>query len=194
MSCQNEQDFCVDAGETFHPIIRWGTDTIISKPITGISQTAPVVITAVAHGVPEGWQVSIVSAQGMTQINATRYPPRGKDLYRATQLTLDTIAINGINAADFSLYTGGGFLVYNTPIDLTGATATMPIWDNPGKEGTPLLTLTETSGIILDNLTHTINPSFATTGLSWDIGYYDLSVTDGGGITTSVLEGVITIE
>lgn len=194
MACQNIRDFCIDAGETFHPVIRWATDVLVSKPITAITQAAPAVITATSHGVPNGWQAAVVSAGGMTQINSTRYPPKGKDLHRVTVLTVNTIAFNDINAADFSAYTSGGFLVYNTPISLSGATASMKIWDNPENSGTPLLALTEISGITLDTINNTITPSFATTSLTWSTGYYDLNITDTTGITTQVLTGVITIE
>jgi hypothetical protein len=193
MSCQTVRDFCLDIGETFHPSIRWGTDVLISKPIGGITQAAPVVITALSHGVPNGWPVAVVSAQGMTQINATRYPPKGADWHKATVLTNDTISINDINSADYSPYTTGGFLVYSSPISLNGVTATMKIWDNPNETGTPLLTLTEIAGITLDSVNSTITPRFETTGITWNTGYYDLDITDADGIVTNVLTGTITI-
>lgn len=192
MSCANNQDFCVGAGETFQPVIRWGSGVLTSKPITGISQAAPVVVTAVGHAVPDGWQVAVVSAKGMTQINAAKFPPTGKDLHKATVLTVDTVQLNAVNAADFSAYTSGGFLVYNTPVILTGMTARMIIRDAPNT-GTILATLTEIAGIVLNNTAKTITPTLATALLTWTTGYYDLELTDTSSKVTQLLTGTISI-
>jgi hypothetical protein len=192
MSCQDQKDFCVGAGETFQPVIRWGTGVLISKPITGITQAAPAVVTAVGHGVPDGWQVAVVSAKGMTQINTRVFPPVGRDLHKATLLSADTVQLNDINSADYTAYTSGGFLVYNTPVVLTGMTARMIIRDAP-LTGTILATLTQLAGITLDNTAKTITPILATAALTWTLGYYDLELTDVGGKITQLLTGTISI-
>lgn len=189
----NRKDFRVAAGETFQPTIRWATDQITSKPITAISQAAPVVVTAVGHGVPAGWPVAVVSAKGMTQINSARYPPRSSDLHPATVLTADTISINDVNSADFSAYISGGFLVYSTPVSLAGATARMIIRDSPSG-GTVLATLTQIAGITLDTTAYTIVPRLETAGVLWTIGYYDLELTDATATITQVIAGAISIE
>lgn len=188
------QDFTVDLGETFHPVIRWMSDKVSSAAVTGITQAAPAVVTAPTHGVPDGWPVALVSVQGMTQINSPRYPPRVSDMTPASYLTGNSVALNHVNSADFSPYTSGGFLVYSTPININGATARFTVWDNPNETGTPLLQLTETSGITLNTVNFTITPQFETAGLNWTLGYYDLRVTDNNGITTLVLEGTINID
>ncbi|WP_396328493.1 hypothetical protein [Burkholderia anthina] len=193
--CQNQQDFCVSAGATFHPTVRWATDVLTSVPITGITQTTPPVITAAAHGVPNGWSVAVVAAGGMTQINATRYPPQGPDWEKATVLSADTVALNSENAATYTPYTSGGFLVYNTPAALTGVTAAMTIWDNPDRTGTPLTTLTSTGGqIAVDTVLMTLTPELQTAGLAWAQGYYTFDVTDASGIVTELMRGTITIQ
>jgi hypothetical protein len=192
MSCQNTKDFCVGAGETFQPVLRWGSSTLTSKPITGISQAAPAVVTAVGHGVVAGWQVAVVSAKGMTQINAARFPPAGNDWHPAAILTADTLQLADVNSADYTAYSSGGFLVYNTPVDLTGMTARMVIRDAPGS-ATILATLTEIAGITLDNTAKTIKPVLATAALTWTLGYYDLELTDTLGVVTQLLTGTISI-
>lgn len=192
MSCQNQKDFCVGAGETFQPVIRWGTNVLLSKPITGITQAAPVVVTAVGHGVPNGWQVAVVSARGMTQINTSTFPPVGRDLHKAAVLSVDTVQLNGVSSADYSPYLSGGFLVYNTPVVLVGMTARMIIRDEP-QTGTILATLTELAGITLDNTTKTITPLLATAALTWTLGYYDLELTDTNGKVSQILTGTISI-
>ena len=193
MSCQSTKDFCVSAGETFQPVLRWGSDVLVSKAITAVTQAAPAVVTAVGHGVPDGWRVAVVSVRGMTQINAEKFPPSGADWHRATVLTADTVQLNKVNAADYTAYTSGGFLVYSTPVSLSGMTARMIIRDAPGT-GTILATLTELAGITLDNTAKTITPLLTTAALTWTTGYYDLELTDSGGIVVQLLSGVITIE
>jgi hypothetical protein len=195
MSCQNKQDFCVGAGETFQPILRWGSEVLISKPITAIGQAAPAVVTAVGHAVPDGWRVSVVSAKGMTQINAKEFPPRGTDWQKATVLTADTVQLNKVNSADYAAYSSGGFLVYNTPVTLAGMTGVFTIRDAP-LTGTVLATLTSSpaAGPTLNDTTKQILPVLATAALTWSTGYYDLELTDSGGTVTQLLTGVITIE
>jgi hypothetical protein len=192
--CGKDQNFCVGAGATFHPIIRWGTDVLISRPITAITQAAPAVVTAPTHLVPAGWEVAVVSAKGMTQINATRYPPAGDDWTPASVVDGNTVALIDINSSDMTTYSSGGFLVYSTPGLVAGMTATMTFWDTPTKDDTPLLTLTSSAGITLDFTLMTITPKIATAGLTWATAYYDLDVTDTGGIITQVMSGVLTID
>ena len=192
MSCQNKKDFCIGAGETFQPVLRWGSSTLTSKAITAISQAAPVVVTAIGHGVVAGWQVAVVSAKGMTQINAGKFPPSGADWHPAAILTADTLQLADVNSADYTTYLSGGFLVYNTPVILTGMTTRMVIRDAP-VTGTILATLTEISGITLDNTAKTITPKLATAALTWTTGYYDLELTDTLGVVTQLLTGTISI-
>lgn len=193
--CQNEQNFCVSAGATFHPSIRWATDVLTSVPITAITLATPPVITAAGHGVPNGWPVAAVSVLGMTQINATRYPPQGPDFVKSTVLSSSTLALNSVNAAGFTPYISGGFLVYNTPASLAGVAATMTIWDNPDHAGTPLATLTSAAGsIAIDPVLMTLTPKLQTAGLTWNLGYYTFDVTDASGIVTELMRGTITIQ
>lgn len=193
MDCVINKDFCVSAGATFHPTVRWGTDELSAVPITAISQTAPAVITAPGHGVPPGWPVAVVSAHGMSQINATRYPPQGADWHRATIVSADQVAFNDVNSADFSAYASGGFLVFSTPMALDGMTLGMSVYDNPNHTGTPLVTLAQGVGIFVDPHDLTIIPELQTAGLAWNLGYYVLDATDSGGVVTRLLTGTITI-
>lgn len=191
--CGKEQDFCVGAGATFHPVIRWGTDVLVSKPITGITQAAPAVVTALSHQIPDGWEAAVVSAKGMIQINATRFPPSGSDWNLVNVLDANTVALADINSSDMTTYQSGGFLVYSTPGLTAGMTAKMTFWDVATKDDTPLLTLTSGSGITLDFTNMTITPLIQTTGLAWNLAYFDLDVTDTSGVVTQVMSGVLTI-
>lgn len=188
----DRRDFVVATGETFLPTIRWATEVLTGVAITAITQAAPVTVTAVAHGAPNGWPVAIVSAKGMTQINAARYPPQLTDMRAATVLTVDTIRINDINSADFTTYTSGGFLVYNVPHTLVGMTVRMIIQDAP-VNGTVLATLAIGTGITVDTSLFTITPRLETAGLTWTTGYYDLEITDGAAVIVQLISGTITI-
>ena len=189
----SQHDFTVGAGETFQPVFQWGSTTLTSIPITGITQAAPAVVTAPGHGVPPDWEVAVASAKGMTQINAVGYPPRGRDWHRATVLTDDTLALRDMNSADFSAYASGGFLVYGTPVDLTSVTAVMTIRDAPS-DGAVLLELVSGTGIVIDTAAKTITATIETAALTWASGYYGLLVSDAStGKTTQLAEGWVFI-
>jgi hypothetical protein len=195
MSCCNHEDFCVKAGATWHPTVRWGTSALTTVPITGITAAAPAVITAPGHGLPDGWPAAVTGVQGMTQINATRYPPAGNDWQPAHAIDANTVAFTDVSSANFTPYTSGGFLVYSTPAVLTGVEATLTIWGSPQRTGTPLATLSSTSGgITIDDTAMTITPLLQTAGLPWQEGYYTLQVTDTQSVVTELMDGVITIE
>jgi hypothetical protein len=184
----------VALGETFVVVLRWGTDVLTSVPVTGITNAAPAVITADGHGMVTGWRASVVSAGGMNQINTNNYPPRERDWEAVSVLSSNTVALNDVNSAGYQPYTSGGFLVYSTPVVLTGATAVMNILDNPNPEvGNVLLSLTNGSGITVDPVGMTITPSFSTVGLTWTTGYFSLQITLASGVTTQVAAGTITI-
>jgi hypothetical protein len=179
-------------GATADIVVRWGSGTYSSAVITGISKATPAVVTATAHGVPDGWPVAVVAAGGMRQLNAKYYPPRDGDWHQATRLTTDSVQLNKVSSAEYSTYTAGGTLVFDTPVSLVGVTARMRVYDSES-DGTVLLTLTEASGIALNTTNSTITISFTTVGLTWTSGYYDLELTDGSGKVTQLLSGTIDL-
>lgn len=192
---RNIQDFYVQAGETWHMVVRWGTDELTTVPITAITQAAPAQITAPNHGVPSGWPVAVNGAQGMNQINARQYPPRGDEWRRSIFVDADNVALADVSSADYSTYLDGGFLVYSTPASLTNQQFTLNVYDTPEMNDTPLVTLTNPSGITVDLNAMTIVPLLQTTGATWQQGYYSLLVTDpSSGIVTELLRGVVTIQ
>lgn len=187
-------NFALSPGDTFVQVFRWATGPYITKAITGISKAAPAIVTAVGHGVVAGWPVAVVSAQGMVGINATRYPPRGDDWHQASVPSSDTVELNDVDSSLFTAYTTGGFLVYPTPVVLTGMTATFKVYDNPGHTGTPLVSLTDVSGVTLNTTTKTITVTFPTAAATWGVGYYELVLTDSLGVVKEVAEGTITLQ
>lgn len=192
----NKSNLTIQQGKTFRRTLRWEVPPIIYKLITNITKTAPVRITAVGHGVPEGWRATVVSVKGMTQINATNTPPKAKDYHKVTVVDVDTVELNEVNAAGFSAYTSGGYLQYNTPTDLTGMTARMTIRDRIG--GSALATLTtENDGIDIDVSGNTIAlliEAADTAAYDWKKGVYDLEMVSPDGTVTLLMYGDIVVE
>lgn len=194
----SKQDFPIRQGETFSKIVRWETTPLVSKDITGILQTTPVVITAPAHGLVDGWRVAVVSAKGMKQINDADYPP--KLLRECKVLTTDTLSIPSVNSADFAKYTGGGSIVYYSPQALAGYTARMTVRD---KIGGTVLASTDAAAAPLnvivstvDDVAKTIKLSITaanTAGFTWKKGVYDLEMVSPLGVVTTLLYGAVSV-
>lgn len=193
------KDFVIEQGKTFQHVLRWEAPPYIYKPISGITQAAPAVVTAATHGVPNGWRVAIVSVKGMTAINAVNDPPKTSEYKRATVLTANTIELNDVNSADYKPYTSGGYVQYLTPVDMGGFTARMQIKDKVGGVvlastevgDTPLDTIT----ITIDNVAKTISLLISaadTAALTWTKGVYELEMINGG-VVTALLTGKITV-
>jgi hypothetical protein len=119
----------IPAGTTYTKVVRWASDVVAYKAISGISKTAPVVVTAPSHGLKTGWPVAVESVKAMTQINAQNSPPRESDLHAVTSTGADTLTLDGVNSIGYSTYTGGGALRYNVPESLAAATARMHLVD-----------------------------------------------------------------
>lgn len=192
------KDFVIHKGKTFTHTLRYEAPPFIYRPITAISQTAPVRITSPTHGLVDGWRVAVVSAKGMTQINAENDPPAQNDYRRATVIDANTIELNNVNAADFKAYVSGGYLQFLTPVDLTGLGARMSIKDRVG--GRELLRLdSSNSRIVIDLTKKTIKliiDAATTAAITWKKGVYDLELYSAGlnPVVTLLLSGVITVE
>lgn len=194
------KDFVIEQGKTFSQVLRWEAPPIVYKAITAITQTAPVQITSTGHGIPGGWRVAVVSVKGMTAINAANSPPKEKDYHVATVIDANTISLNDVNAADYKAYTSGGYLQFNTPVDMTGYTARMQIKD---KVGGTVLASTEAADTPKDILTVSIdNPNKTitllvsatdTAAVTWKKGVYDLELVSSGGVVTALLTGTISV-
>ena len=151
MTAPTKINFKIYQGSTFKEVLRWESATKGYSPISGITKSAPVVITAVAHGVPVGWRAKITNVLGMKEINSA-------DTYHTvTEATADTITINAVNALSYTDYTSGGVIEYNMPVDLTGYTARMQL--RLKLEDIEFIheMTTENGGITIDNVNKTIN-------------------------------------
>lgn len=193
-------DFDIEQGRTFSVTLRWETQPLVYKAVTAITSTLPCRVTAAGHGIPNGWRVALTDVRGMTQINASVIPPKDKDFYNATVVDANTIELNEVDSSRFKAYTTGGYLVFNTPVDLTGFTARMKVKD---KVGGTVLASTEVGDTPLDVLAIAIDVSGKTITLSidaadtaaftWKKGVYDLEMVSAGGVVTKLIDGALTV-
>jgi hypothetical protein len=173
-------NFQIYQGGTFKQILRWESGTKTYAPITNITKSAPVAITAPLHDIPPGWRVKVLNAGGMKEINSA-------DTYhQATVVTDNLIELNSVVSLNYSTYTSGGVLEYNLPINLSGYTGKLTLADSVNST-TPLYeTSTLTGGVVLDNVAHTITiniPASATKDFTFSKAVYDLSLQRGTEIT-----------
>ena len=190
-----KKDLTILQGETFQYIIRWETSPVVFKAISGVTLTAPVVLTVDGHGLPNGWSVAIESVQGTIELNASHTPPWSSDYEKAEVIDANHIRLPNVNASEFSAYASGGYIRYNTPQDLSGYTARMTIKDRVG--GTTLLSLTTTNGgIEIDDNAKTILlivEAADTAAITWLRGVYDLELESPGGVVTRLMSGRIMV-
>jgi hypothetical protein len=189
------KDLPITQGSTFSQIVRWEVLPIIYKPIVAISNSAPVSIVCPDHGLPSGWRATVVSVDGMPEINAASSPPRDVDYRIGTVVDSNTVEFNSVNSSDYGIYTSGGYLQYNTPKDLAGYIARMTIRDKVG--GTELIHLVSPTDIVVDNATKTITVTIAaavTAGFTWTKGVYDLELESPTGEVTALLYGKVTVK
>lgn len=175
-------------GSTFRRVLRWESSTKVYVPITNITKSAPVVITAANHAAPLGWRVKVVGAGGMKEINQLDYQI-------VTDKTTDTVTLNQINSLGFSTYTSGGVLEYNRPVDLTGYTARMQLRAKLDSDTVLHSLTTENGGILLDDVTKTITmyiPDETTQAFTFKAAVYDLELISGGEVT-ALASGSITL-
>lgn len=177
-------------GGTFRDSLRWESSTKVYKPITAVAQSAPIQITAVCHGLPNGWRAKVTGVKGTVQINSD-------ELYRkATVVSADVIEFNEVNAAGYSAYISGGILEYNQPVDLTGATARMQMRGKLTDTEVLLELTTENGGIVIDNTDKTITiviSATATAALTFTSAVYSMEIITQSGDVIPFITGTVSV-
>jgi len=177
-------------GSTFKQMLRWESSTKVYVPITNISKSAPIVITAPNHLIPVGWRAKITNAGGMKEANSLDYQI-------ATSTTQDTVTFNQVNSLAFSAYTSGGVLEYNQPAPIAGLTARMQIREKLNSPTVIHELTTANGGIVFDNSykTITINISDSvTSAFTFNSAVYTLEFEDLNGETSTFAKGSIALE
>lgn len=185
-----KMNFKINQGSTFNQVLRWEGAEKVYKVITNVTKSAPVVITAVEHGLVNNWRVKFTDIAGMKELNSSTV------YHQCTVVDPDTISINAINSLSYSAYTQGGVVEYNTPINLTGMTARMQIRAKVDSDVVIHELTTENSGIVLDNTAKTITlviPAATTTNLTFSQAVYSLEIISSGGIVTTFASGSVSL-
>ncbi len=200
-------DIDIVRGDTCPVLLRWSTEPLVAKPISSISFASGCPRIGVAsHGIIDGFDVFMAGIVGPTQLNSAHRDPvktdkeSTSDWHAARVVDANTIDLRGIVPFDdqgkaFKDWVSGGFVYYNTAVDLTGYTARMTIKDKYGGAELHSLT-TENGGIALDVALGTITLIFSATdtaAFAWKKGVYDLEMVKGGEVT-KIAKGVVTVD
>jgi len=170
-----KMNFKIYQGSTFQQTLRWEGAEKVYKPITAITKTAPVTVTAVGHGLVNNWRVKFTDIVGTKELNSSTV------YHQCTVVDTDTISVNAINALSYTTYVSGGVIEYNKPIDLAGMTARMQIRAKLDSDVVLHELTTENGGIVLNNTTKTISlviPAADTTLFTFVQGVYNLEIID----------------
>jgi hypothetical protein len=189
MSDPAKIDLKIYQGSTFRYPLRWESDKLIYKPITNITKSAPISISAIGHGLPLSWRVNISGVKGMEEVNKLGWQT-------ASISNAHLVTINSINATEFNTYTSGGILQYYEPVNLAGVTARMQLRTTVNNSNVLHSMTTENGGIIVDNATKTIElyiPSTTTQNFTFTNAVYSLEVVLNGD-TIPLLNGNISLE
>lgn len=176
-------------GSTFRETVRWESSTKVYVPITNITKSAPMVVTAVNPTIPSGWRVKIAGVGGMKEVNSDNW-------LIASEVGGNSVTFNSINALNYTTYTSGGVLEYNQPMDLSGYTARMQIREKLTST-TALEDLTTSNGkILLNNTNKTISlilGATTTEAYTWKSGVYSLEM-EKDGVVTPLIYGNVSLE
>ena len=190
-------DLVIEQGKTLSRVIRWESSVRAWKAITAIGNVAPMLVTAVGHGMPDGWRAAITDVVGMIDANAGHNPPWDSELKPATYVGVDQVSFDDVSAAGFDAYVSGGYLFYYVPVSLATMTARMKIKDQIG--GTELVSLTTQagSGFVVDDTNKTITLTITaadTEAFTWTEGVYDLEMVDSSDDSVvAIFSGSITV-
>lgn len=177
-------------GSTFTETFRWESATKVYKPITNITAAAPMVVTAVGHGMPVGWRAKISNVAGMKEVNSS------STYYIATGTTNDTCTFNAINSISYTAYTSGGILEYNAPTSLSGVTARMQIREKLTSTTTIDELTTENGKIVVDDTLKTITVILSATvtqAYTFKSAVYSMELVNGA-VVTPFIYGNITLD
>ena len=190
MSTPAKLNFKIYSGTSFNEVLRWESTLKAYVPITNITNSAPLVVTAPNHNIPSEWRVRFTNIAGMTELN------NAETYYQVTSTTSNTLTINTINSLAFKPYISGGIVEYNTPVNLAGYTAKMQIKDTV--DSTTVITelTTENGGIVINNTTKTITLNLlgtVTSTFKFTNAYYALELISAGNQITLFCVGNITL-
>lgn len=190
MSQPAKLNFKIYQGNTFNEVMRWESEKKIYKPIIGITQAAPCIVTSTLHGVPDGWRIKITNVGGMTEINSP-------DTYvKATKLDANSLELNDVNSVGYKAYTSGGIIEFKEPVILTGYTARMQIREKIDSTTFIDELTTENGGITIDTTDYGIILDISATktaAYTFNSAVYSLEMVSATGVVTTIATGTLTL-
>jgi hypothetical protein len=176
-------DINIVKGKTFEFMYRYADEELVYLPISGMPSTAPVRLTVVSHGIPDGWPVRIESLRHPVELNNS-----SDDCYIATSVDPDTIELNAVRADGWRPYTSGGLVIFNRPFDLTDCSARMQI---RSRVNGPILISASSEPLLGADGEIEVDPDLAalvvrfspvvTADIEWLRGVYDLELLTPSG-------------
>lgn len=181
----------IQQGATFGKTFYWYDGDEVIVPITAVTVNFPAgfppIVTAATHGLPvDAIPARIVGVEGPDAINTSDDPNDPEYRRYVKAVDANTLKVPGINAAGLDDYSGGGFIAYVPPKDLTGMKARMHIRETLDAE-TPILTLTTENGRIVltadeGRILATIK-AMDTEDLDFTAAVFDLEMVEPGIVT-----------
>lgn len=127
-----QQDLEIIQGKTFEAAFGWAQGKFVWKAISGVSQAAPLQLTAVGHDLKDGWPYWISDLKEPACLNNVKNGCEGEpdelgEPYLAEVVDGNTLAINHLNGARFKAYASGGAIRYYAREDIINYTALMQV-------------------------------------------------------------------
>lgn len=122
-----EIDLTIYRGKTFEFAYLYADDELVYLPITAMPSKAPVRLTVMSHGLPDGWPVQVSCVKAPDELN-TREGERSV----VSVVDADTLELNALNAHCWRPFSGGGLVVANKPVDLAGWQCRAQVRDKVG--------------------------------------------------------------
>jgi len=182
-------------GATFRKGWVWYDGADVVKAITSITRGFHTVVSVTSHGLPStDIPVALLDVGELTTLDASGSPSFApKDRILAHALTSDTFSVE-VDSTEFAADTGGGYVVYRPPKNLTSYTARMQFRANVNATAI-LLELTESDGITLGGVEGTIDVVLTdaqTTAFPKNTAVWNIElVAPGPGDVTRFDEGTI---
>ncbi|MDX0622893.1 hypothetical protein GOD54_23625 [Sinorhizobium medicae] len=117
------QPLILTRGATFRQTFFLQQTKLAYEAITG-GRSFPLEITVPAHGLLDGWPIWIEGLKGIPELNR---PYGGAPIF-AEVIDEDTLRFGSVSGVDRPRPNGGS-IVYNLPVDLTGATISVELLD-----------------------------------------------------------------
>lgn len=108
-------DLTIVKGKTFEVGFCYASDELQYLEIEAMPKKAPVRLTLTQHNIPDGWPVRIECVSQPKELNTADDAP-----YFVRVIDADTIEINSLNGHCWKPLSGGGLVIFNKPVDITG--------------------------------------------------------------------------